>query len=142
MKTTDINRFKGQVKDAILAWAGAQIDQMLPNRVAARVMLKNAAGNLIARFDAKIDAGIDALFLMLGDKDGKIDTDTVVDTLCNLLNEMPPTDYALGPIGAKVGNGEIVAQIPGGLFSDMVLGNFGGVRVTTSDIQEFKNLFK
>lgn len=142
MKTTDINRFKGQVKDAILAWAGAQIDQMLPNRVAARVMLKNAAGNLIARFDAKIDAGIDALFLMLGDKDGKIDTDTVVDTLCNLLNEMPPTDYALGPIEAKVGNGEIVAQIPGGLFSDMVLGNFGGVRVTTSDIQEFKNLFK
>lgn len=142
MKTADINRFKGQVKDAMQAWAGAQIDQMLPNRVAARVMLKNAASNLIARFDAKIDAGIDTLFLMLGDKDGKIDTDTVVDTLCNLLNEMPPTDYALGPIGATVGKGEIVAQIPGGLFSDMVIGNLGGVRLTTSDIQEIKNLFK
>ncbi len=142
MKTADINRFKGQVKDALLAWAGAQIDQMLPDRVAARVMLKNAAGNLIARFDAKIDAGIDALFLMLGDRDGRIDTDTVVDTLCNLLSEMPPTDYALGPIGATVGKGEIVAQIPGGLFSDMVIGNLGGFRVTTSDIQEFKNLFK
>ena len=142
MKTADINHFKGQVKDALLSWAGAQIDQMLPNRVAARVMLKNAAGNLIARFDTKIDTGVDALFLMLGDRDGKIDTDTVVDTLCNLLNEMPPTDYALGPIGAKVGNGEIVAQLPGGFFSDMVIGNLGGFRVTVSDIQEFKNLFK
>ena len=30
MRTADINRFKGQVKDALLAWAGAQIDQMLP----------------------------------------------------------------------------------------------------------------
>lgn len=142
MKTADINRFKGQVKDAILAWAGAQIDQMLPDRIAARAMLKNAAGNLLARFDAKIDTGIDALFLMLGDKDGKIDSDTLVDTVCNLLKEMPPTDYALGPIGAKVGNGEIVAQIPGGFFSEMVVGNLGGIRVTTSDIQEFKNLFK
>ena len=142
MKTADINCFKGQVKDALLAWAGSQIDQMLPNRIAARVMLKNAAGNLIARFDAKIDQGVDALFLMLGDKDGKIDTDTVIDTLCNLLKEMPPTDYALGPIGAKIGNGEIVAQLPSGFFSEMVIGNLGGFRLTTSDIQEFKNLFK
>lgn len=142
MKTADINRFKGQAKDALLAWAGAQIDQMLPDRIAARVMLKNAAGNLIARFDTKIDKGIDALFLMLGDKEGKIDTDSVVDTLCNLLTEMPPTDYALGPIGARVGNGEIVAQIPGGFVSDMIIGNLGGFRLTTSDIQEIKHLFK
>lgn len=142
MKTADINRFKGQVKDVLLAWAGTQIDQMLPDRIAARAMLKNAAGNLTARLDTRIDKGIDALFLMLGDKDGKIDTDTVVDTLCNLLTEMPPTDYALGPIGAKVGNGEIVAQIPGGFISEMVVGNLGGFRITTSDLQEIKNLFK
>lgn len=142
MKTADINRFKGQAKDALLAWADAQIDQMLPDRIAARVMLKNAAGNLIARFDTKIDKGIDALFLMLGDKEGKIDTDSVVDTVCNLLTEMPPTDYALGPIGARVGNGEIVAQIPGGFVSDMIIGNLGGFRLTTSDIQEIKHLFK
>ena len=43
MKTSDINAFKGKVKDAILTWAGQQIDQLLPNRVAARAMLKNAA---------------------------------------------------------------------------------------------------
>lgn len=142
MKTADINRFKGQLKDALLSWAGQQIDQMLPNRVAARVMLKNAAGNLLARFDDKINAGVDALFLMMGDKDGKIDSDTLVDTVCNLLQEMPPTDYALGPFGAKVGGGEIVAQIPGGVFSEMIVGNLGGFRVTVSDIQEIKNLFK
>lgn len=142
MRTADINRFKGQIKDALLAWTGAQIDQLLPNRIAARVMLKNAAGNIIARYDAKIDQGVDALFLMLGDKDGTIDTNTVVDTLCDLLKEMPPTDYAVGPIGAKVGHGEIVAQLPGGLFSDIIIGDLGGFRITTSDIQELKNLFK
>lgn len=141
MKTADINRFKGQVKDTLLTWAGAQIDQILPDRIAARAMLKNAAGNLVARLDTKIDKGIDALFLMLGDKEGKIDTDTVIDTLCNLLTEMPPTDYALGPIGARVGHGEIKVQIPSGFVSDMVIGNLGGFRLTTSDIQELKHLF-
>ena len=39
MKTSDINAFKGKAKDAMLAWAGEQIDQLLPNKVAARAML-------------------------------------------------------------------------------------------------------
>ena len=47
MRTSDINAFKGKIKEAILAWAGDQIDQLLPNKVAARAMLKNAAANIV-----------------------------------------------------------------------------------------------
>lgn len=141
MKTADINAFKGKAKDSLLAWAGAQIDQMLPNKVAARAMLKNAAGNLVAKLDHRIDQGIDAVFLMFGDTQGNIDSDTVVDNLCNLLQEMPPTDYAVGPIGVTIGRGEICAQFPQGFVSDIIVGNLGGVKITASDIQDLKKYF-
>lgn len=141
MKTADINAFKGQIKDNILKWAEQQIDQMLPNKVAARAMLKNMAGNVLARFDHKIDQGVDALFLMFGDTKGNIDSDTVVDFVCDMLKEMPPTDYAVGSVGATVGKGEIRVQFPRNVFSDLIVGDLGGVKFTTADIQQIKNLF-
>ena len=140
MKTSDINAFKGKAKDAMLAWAGEQIDQLLPNKVAARAMLKNAAANIVERFDHKINQGIDAAFLMLGDAQGNIDSDSLVDLVCDMLKEMPPTDYALGPIGATVGKGEISLQFPGGLISDLIVGGLGGAIITTADIQKIKTL--
>lgn len=141
MKTADINAFKGQIKDNILKWAEQQIDQMLPNKVAARALLKNMAGNVLARFDHKIDQGVDALFLMFGDTKGNIDSDTVVDFVCDMLKEMPPTDYAIGSVGATVGKGEIRVQFPRNVFSDLIVGDLGGVKFTTADIQQIKNLF-
>lgn len=140
MKTSDINAFKGKAKDAMLAWAGEQIDQLLPNKVAARTMLKNAAANLVERFDHKINQGVDAAFLMLGDAQGNIDSDSLVDLVCDMLKEMPPTDYDLGPIGATVGKGEICLHFPGGLISDLIIGGLGGARITAADIQKIKTL--
>ena len=140
MKTSDINAFKGKAKDAMLAWAGEQIDQLLPNRVAARTMLKNAAANLVERFDHKINQGVDAAFLMLGDAQGNIDSDSLVDLVCDMLKEMQPTDYSVGPIAATVGRGEICLQFPGGLVSDLIIGGLGGARITTADIQKIKTL--
>lgn len=142
MKTTDINAFKGQVKDNILKWAGAQVDQMLPTKVTARAMLKNAAGNILARFDRKVGQAVDAAFLMFGDAQGAIDSDVLVDRLCDMLQEMPPTDYALGPIGATVGKGQIVIQFPHNVFSDLIVGDLGGAKITAADIKQIKNLFE
>lgn len=141
MKTADINALKGKTKDALLAWIGGQIDQMLPNRATARTFLKNAAGNLLARYEQKVDQGIDAAFLMLGDAQGNIDTDGIVDLLCDMLKEMQPTDYELGPIAATVGRGEICLRFPGGILCDLIAGGLGGAKITTADIQQLKTLF-
>ena len=140
MKTSDINAFKGKAKDALLAWANGQIDQMLPNKVAARTMLKNAAANALVKFERKIDMGVDAAFLMLGDASGNIDSDSMVDLLCDMLKEMPPTDYSLGPIGATAGRGEICLHFPGGFLGDLIVGGLGGAKITTADIQQIKTL--
>ena len=141
MKTADINALKGKTKDAILAWIGGQIDQMLPNRATARTFLKNAAGNLLAKYERKIDQGIDAAFLMLGDAQGVIDTDSLVDTVCDMLKEMQPTDYSVGPIAATVGRGEICLRFPEGILCDLIAGGLGGAKITTADIQQIKTLF-
>ena len=59
MKVSDVNAFKGQFKDAALNWAGSLVDQMLPNKVAARTLVKNAIGNMMARLDGKINQWYD-----------------------------------------------------------------------------------
>lgn len=139
MKTADVCKVKGAVKDAALAWAGGLIDQMLPDRAAARALLKNAAGNLIARYSQKVDSAIDAAFLMFGDTAGNLDTDIMVDRVCEMLHEMPPTDYAFGPFGAKVGKGVIAVEFPQGLVTDMMTGSLGGVKLTTEDLKKIKD---
>lgn len=141
MKTADINALKGKTKDAFLAWIGGQIDQMLPNRATARTFLKNAAGNLLAKYERKIDQGIDAAFLMVGDAQGNIDTDSLVDIVCDMLKEMQPTDYSVGPIAATVGRGEICLRFPEGILCDLIAGGLGGAKITTADIQQIKTLF-
>lgn len=143
MKTSDISAFKGKAKDAILAWAYSQIDQMMPGttHIRVKVMFKNLVSNILARSDHKIDQGIEAAFLMFGDTQGNIDSDTVVDYVCDMLKELPATDYSLGPIEVRVGKGEVLVKIPRSFFSDLIVGNLEGVKITTEDIKQIKNLF-
>jgi hypothetical protein len=139
MKASDVNAFKGQFKDAIVSWAGSMIDQMLPNKVTARTLFKNAIGNMVTRFDGKVNQLVDSAFLVFGDSAGVIDTDTTIDLLCGMLDEMKPVDYSLGFATATIGQGEVKLQFPHNIFSDLVVGDLGGVKFTTSDIKQLKN---
>ena len=123
MKVSDVNAFKGQIKDAMVGWAGSMIDQMLPNKVTARTLFKNAIGNMVNRFDGKINQLVDSAFLVFGDSAGVVDTDTTIDLLCGMLDEMKPTDYSLGFVNLNVGQGEIKIQFPHNIFSDLVGGD-------------------
>lgn len=139
MKASDINAFKGQLKDAIVGWSDMMVDQMLPNRVTARTLFKNAIGNVLNRFDGKVNQFVDSAFIMFGDSSGVIDTDTTIDLLCDMLDEMKQMDYSFGFINASVGKGEIKIQFPHNVFSDLIVGDLGGVKFTSSDIKQLKN---
>lgn len=141
MKITDVNAFKGQLKNVMLDWAGGLVDQMLPNKVAARTLFKNAIGNVLARADEKVNQLVDTAFIMFGDVDGAIDTDSTIDLLCDMLKEMKPTDYSLGMLDVTVGGGEIKVKFPHNIFSDLIVGDLGGARITSADIKELKNYF-
>lgn len=141
MKVTDVNAFKGQLKDVLVEWAGGLIDQMLPSKVTARVLFKNVIGNAMGRIDGKLNELVDTAFLMFGDSSGVIDTDSMVDMLCSMLSEMKPTDYSLGMLDVTVGGGEIKIKFPHNIFSDLIVGDLGGARITSADIKELKNYF-
>ena len=139
MVTKDISLFKGNIKDAIVSWAGEKIDGLLPNKVASRAILKNAIGNCLNRYSEKLDEGVDALFLLLGDKEGNINTDSMIETLCGMLDEMNTKSYGLGPFEAVVGRGTIDIRFPNSIFSELIAGDLGGVKITTSDLKQIKN---
>jgi hypothetical protein len=139
MRASDVNAFKGKFKDAILNWVGSLVDQMLPNKVATRTLFKNAIGNVLARLDGKINQMVDTAFVMFGDAEGVIDTDSTIDLLCDMLKEMPQKDYPLGIASLKVGRGEVLIQFPHNIFSDLLIGDVGGVKFTTEDIKQLKN---
>lgn len=139
MKASDINALKGQLKDAMVSWSDSMIDQMLPNKVTARTLFKNAIGNALTRFDGKINQLVDSAFLVFGDSNGVIDTDSTIDLLCGMLEEMKPTEYSIGFVDLIVGKGEVKLQFPHNIFSDLVVGDLGGVKLTTDDIKELKN---
>jgi hypothetical protein len=56
-----------------------------------------------------------------------------------MLKEMPQKDYPLGIAGLKVGRGEVLIQFPHNIFSDLLIGDVGGVKFTTEDIKQLKN---
>jgi hypothetical protein len=56
-----------------------------------------------------------------------------------MLEEMKPTDYSFGFINATIGQGEVKIQFPHNIFSELVVGDLGGVKFTTSDIKQLKN---
>ena len=139
MKASDINAFKGQFKDAIVSWSDSMIDQMLPNKVTARTLFKNAIDNALNRFDGKVNQLVDSAFIVFGDSRGEIDTDSTIDLLCGMLEEMKPTEYSFGIVNLTIGKGEIKLQFPHNIFSDLLVGDLGGVKLTTTDIKELKN---
>jgi hypothetical protein len=112
---------------------------MLPNKVAARTLFKNAIGNVLVRLDGKINQLVDTAFVMFGDANGVVDTDSTIDLLCDMLKEMPQKEYSLGMLSAKVGKGEVFIAFPHGIFSDLLVGDVGGVRFTTEDFKQLKN---
>lgn len=141
MRTSDINAFKGEVKNAVHDWLGHKVDQMFPNKPQIRVVAKNAINNGMNRIDDKINGYVDTFFLLFGDESGTIDTTTLVDGLAGLLSEMDSSEFAIGQFKAVVGNGEVQIHFPHNAFIGMIAGDLGGIKFTSSDIKEMKNYF-
>lgn len=141
MRTTDVNAFKGQLKNAVQEWLNHKIDEIFPNKVAARTYSKRAINNAMSKFDDKINGCVEGLFLFFGDESGTIDSDTFVDGALSILEEMKPTDFNFWFLSATVGNGEIALRFPHNAIFESLTEGFQGYRFTSGDIKEMKNYF-
>lgn len=140
MRIDDVNAFKGAVKDAVMSWANAKVDELFKGKPVGH-FVKKAVGNYIAREDAKINSYIDNAFLFLADENGVIDSDTVIDDVCGVFTDMKDKTYPCGPVDIKVGNGELAVLLPHNFLLDMFTGGMGVIKFTKEDFLELKNYF-
>lgn len=139
MKTQDFNDLKGRIKGAAEQWMHAKVDELLPDRAAARTFIKNAISNVMERLDEQLNKYFDYLFMLVADKSKTIDSDVMIDFFAQLLDEMEISRYDVGLVGMTVGGGEICIELPRNLLFDMLVGNMGKIRIVKDDIIELKN---
>lgn len=141
MKAEDLTKFKGELKTALQEWGEAKIDELFPNKAAAKTFMKNGLNNLMCRYDNQMNQYLDQFFLFVADDKGVIDSDVMVDTMAGIFKEINPAQqYHLGMVDVVVGGGELAVHLPDNMFLNMLVGNKGSVKFTTDDILDFKNL--
>ena len=138
MKATDINQFKGELKTAIQSWGNSKIDELFKNSI-SRTFAKNGLNNMLNRYDASMNKGIDMLWMFIADENGVVDSDVMVDNVIAMLKEMDLKEYNIMGLNMIVGKGEVAVEMPNNIFFDMLVG-CSKIRFTSNDINEFKNL--
>lgn len=138
MKATDINQFKGELKTAIQSWGNSKIDELFKNSI-SRSFAKNGLNNMLNRYDASMNKGIDMLWMFIADENGVVDSDVLVDNVIAMLKEMDLKEYNIMGLNMIVGKGEVAVEMPKNIFFDMLVG-CSKIRFTSNDINEFKNL--
>lgn len=141
MKSDDLSRMKGMAKDAMVKWSHLMIDRMLPEMPVMRANLKRGANNLVVRFDEMLNGVLDGVFLMMGDESGVIDSDSMVEVLADIIDEMPVLSMPLGPFSIDIGKGAAEFRFPQGPFWERMTGRLGGYRLTREDFLEMKQFF-
>lgn len=141
MRIEDINSFKGQLKAVLKQWGNSKIDEVFPNKPQIKAFAKNGLNNIIARMDTKINKYIDGLVLFAGDEKGVIDTDSMIDMVAAMFNEMELNKYQFDFMDMEIGKGKVVFNLPQNFMFDLLLGKSGNITMTVDDILEMKELF-
>ena len=141
MKYTDIAKFKGECKSAIQQWGEEKIDALFPGKPQMRVMAKRGFDNLLTRYDQRMNTAIDTALLFVGDKNGTIDSDTAIDMLVSLFQEMDVHKYSAWGIDMCVGKGAITIDLPHQPMIALFVGNLGQIKFTAEDLLELKDMF-
>lgn len=138
-------RLTGDLKAAVRKWAYGKIDELAaerPKLKAASVYLKRGLSNYMEREDKRINSMVDSLTLFVADKDGKIDTDMLIDDAVTMFKEMDVAYAEIGSFGIEYGKGAVTINIPHNVFLDMIFGDLGQIRITAEDLLEIKQLME
>lgn len=141
MRVDDINRFKGQLKSTLQEWGNSKIEEIFFNKPQMKAFAKNGLNNIMARMDTKLNKYIDGLVLFVGDENGVIDTDTMVDMAAEVFKEVEPHRYQFEFMDIEVGRGKVVFNLPQNFMFDLLLGKSGNIIMTVDDILEMKEMF-
>lgn len=136
---------KKRVAEAFPQWRDNMIAELKENngRFGDRSAFyaRKMTDNLLAKYHDKIDKGIDGIFLMLGDENGEINIDTLVDDLVAMVKESEARKLEFGPVSLSMGGGEFLKADIKPIVS-LFFGDISTLRVNDNDITLLKDLLR
>lgn len=139
----EFNKLTEDIKNSVKVWGEKKIDELCidrPRLKSASVYLKRGLNNWLDREGAQVDRMVSTLTLFAADKEGNINTDTLIDDAVNIFREMDVNYATIGAFGIEYGKGVITITIPHNVLLDMIFANLGKVTITAEDLLELKIL--
>ena len=139
----ELCKFKGDVKTAIYRWCTSMIDQLFAGNAGLEPVAyyaKNGISNAIDRYDEQLNRYIDYAVMFVADKQGKIDTDKLIDNLVEIYRGTDKRTEDLFGMKVEYGSGEIVIYPPDNPFVNMLL-PWQSVKITAEDILKIRSFF-
>lgn len=136
-------KLTADIKKSVKMWGEKKIDELCaerPRMKAASVYLKRGLNNWLDREEARVDEMVSTLTLFAADKEGNIDTNTLIDDAVNVFREMEVNYTKVGAFGVEYGKGAVTISIPHNILLDMIFGNLGQVKITADDLLELRKL--
>ena len=141
----DINLLKGNIKTALMQWSEGKLNALCmthPQLKPMSVYLRRGLTNYLDRIDDKVDSAVDMLLLFVADKDGNIDTDTLINDAVEMFKLSDVHQSNIGVFDLTYGAGEILLTMPHNPLLDIFFGNLGQIKLTAEDLLEMKNFLK
>lgn len=136
-------RLTADIKKSVKLWGEKKIDELCaerPRMKAASVYLKRGLNNWLDREEKQVDDMANTLTLFAADKEGNIDTNTLIDDAVNIFREMEVNYTKVGALGVEYGKGAVTISIPHNILLDMIFGDLEKIRITADDLLEVKSL--
>ena len=143
MNITEIESMKDKLVDTLGLWADDRITSLAnsnPRLEVASVYMKRGVNNYLHREKERIGKVIDYAFLFMCDENGKVDFSTFFNDLMAIFRDMDEIPFSLGLTAGTIGKGVIRIQIPDNIFTNILFGNMGSIKVTESDIKDLFDL--
>ena len=138
----DINLLKGDIKTALYKWSESKIDALTmshPKLKPMSVYLRRGICNYLDRIDDEVDSAVDMLLLFVADKDGNIDTDTLIGDAVEMFKLTDVHEAKIGIFDLTYGAGEVVLSLPRNPVLDIFVGDLGVIKLTADDLLELRN---
>ena len=138
----DINLLKGNIKTALMQWSEGKLNALCmahPQLKPMSVYLRRGLTNYLDRIDDKVDSAVDMLLLFVADKDGNIDTDTLINDAVEMFKLSDVHQSNIGAFDVTYGAGEILLTMPHNPLLDIFFGNLGQIKLTADDLLELRN---
>lgn len=130
------------MKSALHEWLDDKVDALFQDSKGFNPVayyLKNGIKNAFLRYDKQIDRHMDTVAMFVGDEQGDVDADKLMDDVMKMFADMPSRETQAGAVGIRYGQGEVVILLPDNPLVSMLL-PWRSIRLTTEDLKEIKEL--